>query len=144
MCIASNGVPPTVSKRITLIVHCTYFAYIQIVLIKIHVQLWKMRERFNLLITILFLVFQFRQWFQVRVFMHFRGHVMTNILFLITVSNQLVGAYEGQQIKLECHSEAYPKSINYWTKEKGDIVPQGRRIVCLLWSGDNSYDVKFV
>jgi len=40
-------------------------------------------------------------------------------------ANQLVGAYEGQQIKLECHSEAYPKSINYWTKEKGDIVPQG-------------------
>jgi hypothetical protein len=46
-------------------------------------------------------------------------------LALIAVSNQLVGAYEGQQIKLECHSEAYPKSINYWTKEKGDIVPQG-------------------
>lgn len=24
LCIASNGVPPTVSKRIVLIVHCTY------------------------------------------------------------------------------------------------------------------------
>jgi len=24
LCIASNGVPPTVSKRIMLIVHCTY------------------------------------------------------------------------------------------------------------------------
>lgn len=44
-----------------------------------------------------------------------------------------MGAYEGQQIKIECHSEAYPKSINYWTKEKGDIVPQGtvNLFVCL-------------
>ena len=25
LCIASNGVPPTVSKRIMLIVHCTYW-----------------------------------------------------------------------------------------------------------------------
>lgn len=51
--------------------------------------------------------------------------VIDSITFVIT-ANQLVGAYEGQQIKIECHSEAYPKSINYWTKEKGDIVPQGR------------------
>lgn len=55
------------------------------------------------------------------------------VLSLITVSNQLVGAYEGQQIKLECHSEAYPKSINYWTKEKGDIVPQGEWAIFVSW-----------
>jgi hypothetical protein len=44
---------------------------------------------------------------------------------MIWVQNQLVGAVEGQRLSLECHSEAYPKSINYWTREKGDIVPQG-------------------
>lgn len=44
---------------------------------------------------------------------------------MIWVQNQLVGAYEGQRITLECQSEAYPKSINYWTREKGEIVPQG-------------------
>jgi hypothetical protein len=27
LCIASNGVPPTVSKRIMLIVHCKYFTF---------------------------------------------------------------------------------------------------------------------
>lgn len=27
LCIASNGVPPTVSKRITLIVHCTFSTF---------------------------------------------------------------------------------------------------------------------
>lgn len=36
----------------------------------------------------------------------------------------MVGAYEGQQVTLECYSEAYPKSINYWTTENGEIVPQ--------------------
>ncbi|KAJ9579997.1 hypothetical protein L9F63_004380, partial [Diploptera punctata] len=67
LCIASNGVPPTVSKRVMLIVHFPPMIWIQ---------------------------------------------------------NQLVGAYEGQQMTLECHSEAYPKSINYWTREKGEIIAQ--------------------
>lgn len=46
---------------------------------------------------------------------------------MIWVQNQLVGAYEGQRVTLECQSEAYPKSINYWTREKGEIVPKGMR-----------------
>ncbi|XP_065334602.1 opioid-binding protein/cell adhesion molecule homolog isoform X3 [Cloeon dipterum] len=68
LCIASNGVPPTVSKRIMLIVHFPP---------------------------------------------------------MISVPNQLVGAYEGQTLTLECQSEAYPKSINYWTRESGEIIAQG-------------------
>ncbi|XP_032679470.1 lachesin-like [Odontomachus brunneus] len=63
LCIASNGVPPTVSKRIMLVVHFTP---------------------------------------------------------MISIQNQLVGAQEGQQMTLECYSEAYPKSINYWTRE--DVI----------------------
>lgn len=43
----------------------------------------------------------------------------------------MVGAYEGQRVTLECESEAYPKSINYWTREKGEIVPTGMfTLVC--------------
>ncbi|XP_017842925.1 limbic system-associated membrane protein isoform X3 [Drosophila busckii] len=68
LCIASNGVPPSVSKRITLVVHFPP---------------------------------------------------------MITVSNQLIGAVEGKGVTLECQSEAYPKSINYWTRERGEIVPPG-------------------
>lgn len=45
---------------------------------------------------------------------------------MIWIQNQLVGAYEGQQMTLECHSEAYPKSINYWTRDRGDIIVQGK------------------
>ncbi|XP_017856768.1 PREDICTED: limbic system-associated membrane protein [Drosophila arizonae] len=66
LCIASNGVPPSVSKRITLVVHFPP---------------------------------------------------------MISVQNQLIGAVEGKGVTLECQSEAYPKSINYWTRERGEIVP---------------------
>ncbi|XP_030760930.1 lachesin-like [Sitophilus oryzae] len=67
LCIASNGVPPSVSKRIMLIVHFPPMVWIK---------------------------------------------------------NQLVGAYEGQQVTLECHLEAFPKSINYWINERGEIISQ--------------------
>ena len=44
---------------------------------------------------------------------------------MIWIQNQLVGVELGQQIILECLSEAYPKSINYWTKENGVIIANG-------------------
>ncbi|KAH8244467.1 hypothetical protein KR026_010571 [Drosophila bipectinata] len=71
LCIASNGIPPTVSKRVMLIVHFPPMIWIQ---------------------------------------------------------NQLVGAALNQNITLECQSEAYPKSINYWMKNDTIIVP-GERFV---------------
>ncbi|XP_049821741.1 lachesin isoform X2 [Aethina tumida] len=82
LCIASNGIPPSVSKRIMLIVHFPPMIWIQ---------------------------------------------------------NQLVGAMEGQQITLECHSEAYPKSINYWTKDDGHIISQGAKYEPSIV--DNAYKV---
>lgn len=48
------------------------------------------------------------------------------VLPSIWIQNQLVGAYEGQEVILECHSEAFPKSINYWTTDRGEIVPQSK------------------
>ncbi|XP_034253644.1 lachesin isoform X2 [Thrips palmi] len=69
LCIASNGVPPSVSKRLKLIVHFPP---------------------------------------------------------MITIPNQLVGAVQGQNLTLECISEAFPKSINYWTRN-GEIVTAGPR-----------------
>ncbi|XP_041988937.1 lachesin-like [Aricia agestis] len=58
LCIASNGVPPSVSKRVMLVVHFPP---------------------------------------------------------IMTIQNQLVGAKEGDTVYLDCHSEAFPRSINYWT-----------------------------
>ncbi|XP_006558411.1 lachesin-like isoform X1 [Apis mellifera] len=65
LCIASNGVPPAVSKRIVLNVY-----------------------------------FQPVVW----------------------IENQLVGAYEGQTLVLECHSEAYPTAITYWTRPSNETI----------------------
>ncbi|XP_076686426.1 neurotrimin isoform X2 [Andrena cerasifolii] len=82
LCIASNGVPPTVSKRIMLIV-------------------------------------QFSP--------------------MISIQNQLVGAQEGQDMTLECNSEAFPKSINYWTKENDEIIKTGEKYEQSL--SDDTYKV---
>ncbi|XP_074101991.1 opioid-binding protein/cell adhesion molecule homolog isoform X1 [Cotesia typhae] len=70
LCIASNGVPPSVSKRIMLIVHFPP---------------------------------------------------------MIMIQNQLVGAQEGQDMTLECDSEAYPKAINYWTRENDSVISNGEK-----------------
>jgi len=48
---------------------------------------------------------------------------------MIWVPNQLVGAQEGEDIVLECQSEAYPKSINYWVKHNGDIIVSRKYIL---------------
>ncbi|XP_076762855.1 lachesin isoform X2 [Xylocopa sonorina] len=82
LCIASNGIPPTVSKRIMLIVHFSP---------------------------------------------------------MISIQNQLVGAQEGQRMTLECNSEAFPKSINYWTKENNEIIKNGDKYEQSLT--DNAYKV---
>lgn len=38
---------------------------------------------------------------------------------LVQVPNQLVGAPTGTDVTLQCHVEASPKAINYWTRENG-------------------------
>ncbi|KAI5756426.1 hypothetical protein M8J77_025014 [Diaphorina citri] len=87
LCIASNGVPPSVSKRIMLIV-------------------------------------QFPP--------------------IVKIPSQLIGAHEGQQLVLECISEAYPKSVNYWTREKGDMIANGKfhchaRVTSIIGHGRDQY-----
>ena len=47
---------------------------------------------------------------------------------MVWIPNQLIGAQEGERVTLECGSEAHPKSINYWTRDKDEIVPQGKII----------------
>ncbi|CAH1176500.1 unnamed protein product [Phaedon cochleariae] len=72
LCIATNGIPPSVSKRIKLVVQFSPSVWIQY---------------------------------------------------------QLIGAYDDQQVTLECYSQAFPKSINYWTKDTGEIIPHSAKYV---------------
>lgn len=44
---------------------------------------------------------------------------------MIWVEHQLIAEKENHQTVLECRSEAFPKSINYWTKGDGQIITQG-------------------
>ena len=48
---------------------------------------------------------------------------------MLSIPNQLEGAYLGQDISLECHTEAYPTSINYWTTERGDMIVSGMSLI---------------
>ena len=49
---------------------------------------------------------------------------------MISIPNQLVGASIGQDVTLECNSEAYPKSINYWSRDTGEIIVSGNLPFC--------------
>lgn len=50
---------------------------------------------------------------------------------MVMIQNQLVGSAIGQKITLECQSEAYPKSINYWMKNES-ILTQGKEFLLKL------------
>ncbi|XP_008546015.1 neurotrimin isoform X3 [Microplitis demolitor] len=59
---------------------------------------------------------------------------------MLSIPNQLEGAYIGQDVILECHTEAYPTSINYWTTETGDMIVSGEKYEALYTdSGYNKY-----
>ncbi|XP_066940800.1 lachesin-like [Macrobrachium rosenbergii] len=82
LCIASNGVPPSISKRANLRVQFPPMAW---------------------------------------------------------VPQQLEGAYVGQELTIECHTEAFPKSINYWTNNNGDMIVAGERYEPIV--ADSSYKI---
>ncbi|KAK1134538.1 hypothetical protein K0M31_007320, partial [Melipona bicolor] len=57
---------------------------------------------------------------------------------MLSIPNQLEAAYIGQDVMLECHTEAYPTSINYWTTERGDMIVSGDKYEAV--STDNGYN----
>ncbi|XP_022920985.1 neurotrimin-like isoform X2 [Onthophagus taurus] len=70
LCIATNGVPPTVSKRIK---------------------------------------------------------VSVDFPPMLWIPHQLVGAPLGRPVSLECYTEAHPSSLNYWTREDGQMIHESRK-----------------
>ena len=52
------------------------------------------------------------------------------------IPSQLEGAYVGQDTTLECHSEAHPKSINYWIKQDGSMLTssEDKYNLCITYS----------
>lgn len=52
---------------------------------------------------------------------------------MLSIPNQLEAAYQAQDVTLECQTEAYPVSINYWTTEKGDMIISGKRTQSIIF-----------
>ncbi|XP_042878938.1 lachesin-like isoform X1 [Penaeus japonicus] len=68
-----------------------------------------------------------------------RTHLRVQFPPMAWVPQQLEGAYVGQELTIECHTEAYPKSINYWTNTKGDMIVTGDRYEPIV--ADTTYKV---
>ncbi|KAF4527654.1 hypothetical protein B566_EDAN010879 [Ephemera danica] len=41
---------------------------------------------------------------------------------MLWIPHQLVGAPYGYSVTLECITEAHPTSLNYWTREDGNMI----------------------
>lgn len=64
---------------------------------------------------------------------------------MLMIPNQLEGARRGVYSKLECHTEANPPSINYWTNERGDMIVSGTfyDLVVIYHDVINVYNVMY-
>jgi len=58
---------------------------------------------------------------------------------MIWVPNQLVGASIGEEVTLECATEAFPLSLNYWTKEDQIMIVNSDKYK--MSNSENSYKV---
>lgn len=41
---------------------------------------------------------------------------------MLWIPNQLEGARRGESATLQCNTEAFPRSINYWTNHRGEMI----------------------
>ena len=55
------------------------------------------------------------------------------------IPSQLEGAYVGQDVTIECHSEAFPDSINYWIKKDGVMLLLSKLLKCRTERCDLNY-----
>ncbi|KAL1110555.1 hypothetical protein AAG570_008083 [Ranatra chinensis] len=46
---------------------------------------------------------------------------------MLWIPHQLVGAPVGYNVTLECFAEAHPNSLNYWTREDGQMIHETKK-----------------
>lgn len=46
---------------------------------------------------------------------------------MLWIPHQLVGAPLAYSVTLECFTEAHPGSLNYWTREDGQMIHESRK-----------------
>ncbi|XP_031778750.1 lachesin isoform X2 [Nasonia vitripennis] len=58
---------------------------------------------------------------------------------MLWIPHQLVGVPLGYSVTLECHTEAHPTSLNYWTRDDGVMIHEGRKYKVLSTPEKPSY-----
>lgn len=58
---------------------------------------------------------------------------------MLSIPHQLVGAPLGYSVILECFTEAHPSSLNYWTREDGQMIHESRKYHTENIIGEPSY-----
>lgn len=58
---------------------------------------------------------------------------------MIWVPNQLIGASVGEEVTLECATEAFPLSLNYWTKDDTFMIVNSDKYK--MSNSENTYKV---
>jgi hypothetical protein len=53
------------------------------------------------------------------------NHFCAAVAPVVKVPNQLLGAPLGTDVQLECYVEAFPNTINYWVKNRGEMLLDG-------------------
>lgn len=55
--------------------------------------------------------------------------IIVNVNFspVVKADNQLIGSPIGKDVEIECHVEAYPKAVNYWERDNGEMLLDGRK-----------------
>ncbi|XP_023290707.1 lachesin [Orussus abietinus] len=58
---------------------------------------------------------------------------------MLWIPHQLVGAPLGSSVTLECHTEAHPTSLNYWTRDDGVMIHESSKYQTNNTQGSPSY-----
>lgn len=58
---------------------------------------------------------------------------------MLWIPHQLVGAPLAYSVTLECFTEAHPSSLNYWTREDGQMIHESRKYHTENIIGEPSY-----
>lgn len=67
------------------------------------------------------------------------NHFSVAVPPMLSVPHQLVGVPLGCPVTLECHTEAFPTSLNYWTREDGLMIHESKKYKVTSTTGKQSY-----
>lgn len=58
---------------------------------------------------------------------------------MLWIPHQLVGAPPAYSVTLECFTEAFPTSLNYWTREDGEMIYDSKKYKTEYIIGNPTY-----